>query len=284
MNSALVGVIGQHRLNGPAARRMSGQVRDRADPVAQRDQRDVLPARAEPGPEARAGTAAAAAGTAGWPWSATGDGAQHADPGAGFGGRVGGRLPGPGDPGEQRVAQAGGVLGDDLGAVVAVVGDAVAGQERRPAARPPRSPRASVVVVRTRLSRTSRAHFFECALPSSDDPGGVDDDVGGLDEPWSTAPASGSQLRLVGGRRGARTSRMTSCPSARNRSPRAVPRSPEAPAITIRMRPTLPDQRSDSTRRCTRPSWTHLDPARGSSAQARRLALRPRTGRPRGAS
>ena len=143
VNSALVGVCGQQRLNGPEASVVLGQVDDGAHPVAQRDHRHVLAAVAEP---------AAQAGEEQQPQllerraAPVHDrrGAQDADPGAGLGGRLGGGLPVPGHLGEQRVAAAVGGLVERPGRrrrVVAVVGDAVAGEERRPAVRRRRSPR-----------------------------------------------------------------------------------------------------------------------------------------------
>ena len=103
VNSAFVGACSQHRLTGPDSVVGLGEVDDGVDPVAGRDHRHVLAPVAEPAAEPGLELQPQRAQRLAAPVVDRG-GAHDAHAGAGLAGRLGGRLPGAGDPGQQGVA------------------------------------------------------------------------------------------------------------------------------------------------------------------------------------
>ena len=137
---------------------MGGQVGRGAEPVGQRDRREVLLARADRAAQRRAGTAAAAASAAPPRRSSTDAGAHHRRPGR----RP--RPPARSPPPTARITSPMNGVGVGRGrprsrtsvAAVAVPGDAALGHEGRLPLRARRSPRRASGWCATRLSMNVR--------------------------------------------------------------------------------------------------------------------------------
>ena len=104
MNSALVGVCGQQRLKGPLAVVVLDEEGDAAEPVAQRDHREVLPAVAQPGAQAQLEERQQLLRAAALVRCTIGAVRSTHTRAPGRDGRVGGGLPVTGERGHERVA------------------------------------------------------------------------------------------------------------------------------------------------------------------------------------
>ena len=96
---------------------------------------------------------------------------------------------------------------------------------------------ARVRVVESRLSRSSRAHFFECGLPIVGEPAMLTTTSIPSSAEGSSTPDAGSHCTSSGAVGGRRTSLTTSSPADRSPSTRCEPRKPVDPATRSRIRP-----------------------------------------------